>query len=92
MNKIELEKKLRDENLLVFIGDDGHKVYVDGNKVFYDGIFHNESNIFGVYKETDTRYAAFVTDAERGFPNFRSFKKTEEDACNYLYRYVLTFK
>lgn len=91
MNKIELEIKLREEGLLVFQGEDGHKQYVDGNEVFYNGTFHNETNIFGVYKESDSRYAAFVTDAERGFPTFRSFKKTEEEACNYLYRYVKTY-
>ena len=91
MNKQELEDKLREEGLLVFLGDDGYKEYVDGNDVFYEGAFHNETNIFGVYKESETRYAAFVTDAERGFPDFRSFKKTEEEACNYLYRYVKTY-
>ncbi len=91
MNKQQLEDKLKEEGILVFCGDDGYKVYVDGNKLFYDGLFHNECNVFGIYKENDTRYAAFVTDAERGYPYFCSFKKSEEEACDYLYQYINTY-
>ena len=91
MNKKELENKLREEGLLVFRGKDGHKEYVDGDAVYYEGIFHNDSNIFGVYKENEEKFVAFVTDAEKGYPTFRSVKKCEEDACNYLYRYVKTY-
>lgn len=86
MNKKDLELILRKESLLEFNGDDGVKQYVDGEEVFYDDVFHRRINVFGIYKNTDGRYAAFITDAERGVPFSRAYKNTEEEACRWIYK------
>jgi len=92
MNKQELERRLQEESLLEFNGDDGLKKYVDGDDFFYNNIFHNRADIFGIYKNNDATYAAFVTDTERGYPKYRAFLDTEEEACDWLYEFVKTYE
>lgn len=91
MNKKELKKILKTEGLLEFCGDDGVKQYVDGDKYYYNGIFHNKADIFGVYQNDDGRYVAFITDTERGYPKYETIKNSEEEACEWLYSIIKSY-
>ena len=85
MNKLELEKRLADEGLLtIFDTDDSQKVYIDGNKLIKNGVRQNAINVFGVYNDS-TGFIAFVTDCERGLPNYIEPFDTEHGACDALY-------
>lgn len=41
-------------------------------------------NVFGIYKATDDLYCFFITDNERGIPEYSMLFDKEEDACDAL--------
>lgn len=65
--------------------------YIDGEKVFYDGVFHNQQNVYGVYFNSKyNKYAFFITGEDRGgiVDYFRSYN-TEEDAYTAMYEHII---
>lgn len=90
MNKCELKEKLNKDNLLTVVDRDGaRKNYIDGEKLIENGLRQNAVNVFGVYKDGN-EYIAFVTDNERGLPNYIEICQSEEDACKALYERIDT--
>lgn len=64
--------------------------YIEGEKVFYDDVFHNRQNVYGVYYNPKyKKYAFFITGEERGgiVDYFRSYE-TEEDAYSAMYKHI----
>ena len=92
MNSIEFKKRLKADGLEIFYAYDDYKEFISGDKVYFDGVFHNTCNVYGVYQYENGQYAAFVTDRERGLPRLHAFRDTEEDAFEYLYKRILAFK
>lgn len=92
MTNVEFKQRIKEEGLETFYAFDGHKQYIDGDKVYYDGVFHNTYNVYGVYKHEQFGYAAFITDSERGLPRLQSLEKTESDAYMFLYNQIRLYK
>lgn len=91
MTKIELEKRLQEENLLTIYDDGVKKDYIDGEKLIENGVRMNATNVFGVYKG-HTNYVVFINDNERGLPHYIDKFDTEGEACESLYEYVKLLK
>ena len=83
---------MKAEGLDVFYAYDDFKEYIDGDNVYFDGVFHNTTNVYGVYQFENGQYAAFVTDRERGLPRLHAFRKTEEEAFDYLFKRIHAFR
>lgn len=91
MTKNELEEILEKENLLsIYISDEKmQKRYAK----YEDSI--NHQNIYGIRREKEGRYRAYITGTERGGWGIERGKgfDTEEEACEYLYKIIsLEFK
>lgn len=91
MTKIELEKRLQEENLMTIYDDGVEKHYIDGEKLIENGVRMNATNVFGVYKG-QKNYVVFITDDERGLPHYIDKFGTEDEACESLYEYVKLLK
>lgn len=84
----ELKARLTDENLLSVIDGDRTIKYIDERKVYYDGVFHNTRNVFGVLKTVQHKYISYITDCERGIPLEEEVFETEFEACADLYNMI----
>lgn len=73
----------KDGLLEVHVGD-VLKKYIPGSHVFADNTWKNMIDVFGVYQGTDGRYCFFITDSERGIPEYSDVFETEEEACEAL--------
>lgn len=84
MKLIELNDYLQKEGLLdVHVGYDLKK-YVPGSYVFADNTWSNMIDVFGIYQGIDGRYCFFITDSERGIPEYSEPFETEDEACEAL--------
>ena len=84
MKLIELSDHLQKEGLLdAHVGDDLKK-YVPGSHVFINNMWRNMIDVFGIYQGIDGRYCFFITDSERGIPEYSDVFETEEEACEAL--------
>ena len=92
MNKIDLEKKLIEENLLCVYDRGEKKFYVDESKVFINKKWENMINVFGVYKWDEDNFVCFMTDGERGIPYYTNVFSTESEACRELYEMAVRLK
>lgn len=88
MNINDLERRLISEKRMAVIDDDEEKNYIEGDKVYYNGSFHNTLNVFGIYCNDNGDFQMFITDGERGVPHITRRFNTEEEACAVLYEYV----
>ena len=91
MNKIELEKKLISENLKAVVVNRAMKYYIDGDKLIKNGDWTNATDVFGIYNMKNI-FVFFITDSERGLPNYSKKFSNESDACDALYEYVTLLK
>ena len=84
----EMETYLQEKGLLsVHMGTE-MKTYASGEKVYRNGSWENMTNVFGIYKGPDGRYCFFITDAERGIPEYSGVFEKEEQACEALLRQI----
>lgn len=84
MKLIELGDHLQKEGLLdVHVGYDLKK-YVPGIYVFANNMWRNMINVFGIYQGVDGKYCFFITDSERGIPEYSAVFATEDEACEAL--------
>ena len=85
---IELDAYLQREGLL-----DAHvgyaiKKYVPATHVFINNMWENMIDVFGIYQGSDGRYCFFITDSERGIPEYSVVFETEEEACEALVKKI----
>ena len=80
----ELEKYLNSEGLISVHVGNSVKQFVDGEKVFKNNAWENMVDVFGIYKGQDGRYCFFITDSERGIPEYSAVFAKEEEACEAL--------
>lgn len=84
----EMETYLQETGLLsVHIGTEV-KTYASGRMVYRNGSWENMINVFGIYKGLDGRYCFFITDSERGIPEYSGVFEKEEQACEALLKKV----
>lgn len=84
MNIKELEIRLKNENLLSVYAYGNKIEYIDGSTLYYDDVFHNCVNSFGIYTNGN-KYRFFITDSERGIPFKGKVFASELEACDALY-------
>ena len=92
MNRVELQAKLGQEDLLVVYDRGSPKYYVDESKVFVNGEWENMVDVFGIYKWDSDNYVCFMTDSERGMPYYNDVYDTESEACQKLYEMAVRLK
>ena len=80
----EMKTQLEEENLLTVHVDSCVKAYVPGELVFQDGKWKNMMNVFGVYKGQNDKYCFFITDGEKGIPEYTAVFNSEDEVCNAL--------
>lgn len=89
MTLSELSEYLQKEGLLyVHIGD-ALKKYVPGAKVFINNQWCNMIDVFGIYQGADGKYCFFITDSERGIPEYSDVFDREEEACKALIEKII---
>ncbi len=87
MNINELKEVLNNENMLKTTFWGSTKRFVMADAVYKNGQWSNMPDVFGIYRNADTGdYIFFVTDSERGIKCYVKRKKTEQEACEILYR------
>ena len=80
----DMEKALKEKNLLVVHYQGTAKHYINGQSLFANGHFINRKDVFGIYQNDDGKYYFFITDSERGIPFYGNEYATENDACQAL--------
>lgn len=80
----ELKNQLQLKGLLnVHVGSSTKK-YVIGTSVYANNAWENMVDVFGIYQGNDGRYCFFITDSERGIPEYSAVFATEDEACDAL--------
>ena len=51
-------------------------------------MWENMTDVFGIYQGPDGRYCFFITDSERGIPEYSAVFETEEGACEALVKKI----
>lgn len=92
MKLIELNDYLQKEGLLDVPVGDSLKKYVPGSYVFINNMWSNMIDVFGIYQGIDRRYCFFITDSERGIPEYSNVFETEEEACEALVKKMVRLK
>lgn len=88
MKLIELDDHLLEKGLLdVHVGYELKK-YVPGSHVFINNEWENIVDAFGIYQGPDGKYCFFITDSERGIPEYSVVFETEEEACEALVKKI----
>ena len=84
----ELEEQLYTEGLLSAHVGENVKKFVLGEKVFSNNRWKNLIDVFGIYKGGDGRFCFFITDSERGVPEYTDVFLTEGEACEALLKKI----
>jgi len=84
----ELKTYLQTEGLMTVHIGENLKAYVPGEKVFSNGMWKNMIDVFGIYRGQDGRYCFFITDSERGIPEYSAVYEDEEEACGALLKKI----
>ena len=84
----ELEAQLAQEGLFMAHVGMSIKKYVRGDLVYKDSQWDNCVDVYGIFKGEDGRYCIFITDSERGIPQYRRVFSTESEACQALKRKI----
>lgn len=82
----ELENQLRLKGLLNVHMGPSVKKYVAWTSVYANNVWENMVDVFGIYQGNDGRYCFFITDSERGIPEYSAVFATEDEACDALIR------
>lgn len=90
MKKNEVLELLSKRGLLKVIRYGRVIEYIDGDKVFYDNLFHNKENVFGVFYDKEfKKYVFFITGEDLGGIIETSKKyNTEDDAFTGMYERI----
>lgn len=94
MTREEVLFLMRRDGLLRVVRDGMMIRYVEGKDVFYDGFFHSEKNVFGVYYDVAyDKFIFFITGEERGgMIDYWVKYDTEDLAYEAMYEYLLLLK
>ena len=60
------------------------KRFVLGDAVYKNGKWNNATDVFGIYQGEDGQYCFFVSDSERGIPDYSVVCQSESEACDAL--------
>lgn len=85
MKTDELKNQLQRKGLLSVHVGPSIKKYAAGTSV-YASVWENMVDVFGIYQGNDGRYCFFITDSERGIPEYSAVFATEDEACDALVR------
>jgi hypothetical protein len=91
MTRQEFEAKINAEGLIVVYDEGIKKIYSDYHNVYNDRgeWVKNEINIYGCYEgKANSESAIFITDNERGIPNYIDTFNTVEEAYDALYKKI----
>ena len=84
MKTDELKNQLQLKGLLSVHVGPSVKKYVAGTSVYANNVWENMVDVFGIYQGNDGRYCFFITDSERGIPEYSAVFATEDEACDAL--------
>jgi hypothetical protein len=87
MNIAEMEQVLKEKGLLKAHVDGSIKRFVPGERVYKNEQWHNAIDVFGIYKSGD-KFCFFITDCERGIPDYITIHTTEDEACDALLHFI----
>jgi len=64
--------------------------YVDGSSIYYENVFHNRINVYGVFHyDKYNKFEFFVTNDERGgMIHYYCDYDTEDEAYTAMYEYI----
>lgn len=90
MTKQEVLEALSQKNLLKVRIEGRLTEYVDGREIYYDDVFHNRVNVYGVFFYAKyNKFEFFVTNDERGgMMHYYDDYKTEDEAYTAMYEYI----
>ncbi len=88
----DLEDLLKKEGMLKVYDGTAFKKYLHGDGIYEDGVFHNVVDSYGIYKGQEGKYCFFITDSERGIPQYLDVLDSESEACEALYEMISLFK
>lgn len=86
MKTDELKNQLQRKGLLSVHVGPSVKKYVAGTSVYVNNAWENMIDVFGIYQGKDGRYCFFITDSERGIPEYSAVFATKNEACDALIR------
>ena len=82
----ELKNQLQLKGLLSVHVGPSVKKYVAGTSVYANNVWENMVDVFGIYQGKGGKYCFFITDSERGIPEYSAVFATENEACDALIR------
>ena len=91
MTKIEFETKIKQEKLVQIHDGDNVKTYIEGEKIYNkEGDWvNNEVDVYGCFYNANTKEAVvFITDSEKGMPNYMEVFDKIEDAYDDLFNMI----
>ena len=80
----ELENQLQRKGLLSVHVGSSTKKYAAGTSVYANNVWENMVDVFGICQGKDGRYCFFITDSDRGIPEYSAVFGTEDEACEAL--------
>ena len=84
MSIVDLKEQLKKDGLLEAHVGMSKKQFVQGEMVFKNNKWENAVDVYGIYCGEDGRFCFFITDSERGIPEYSAVFVTENDACESL--------
>ncbi len=84
MNITDLVNALNKEKLVEAHVGTSIKTYVSEDAVIKNGSWKNLTDVYGIYKVNENKYCFFITDSERGIPEYSAVFDSEASACDAL--------
>lgn len=88
MTIIDLKAQLKNDGLLTAHVGMNIKKFIVGENVFKNNKWNNAIDVFGIYQGKDGRYCFFITDSEKGIPEYSAVFTTESEACDALIKKI----
>lgn len=88
MTIIDLKAQLKNDGLLTAHVGINIKKFIVGENVFKNNKWNNAIDVFGIYQGKDGRYCFFITDSEKGIPEYSAVFATESEACDALIKKI----
>lgn len=88
MSLVDLKEQLKKDGLLEAHVGMSKKQFVQGEMVFKNNKWENAVDVYGIYCGEDGRFCFFITDSERGIPEYSAVFATENDACEALIKKI----
>ena len=87
----EMKTRLEQEGLLKAHVGTSLKSYISGEDILVNNELDNVVDVFGIYKE-DEEFVVFITDSERGIPQYIDYFSTESEACEELLDIISSYE